>query len=53
MGPPAPVIPPTPENMQTPTSPSSKKPYESPVVRRVMRMEIVTAGSFDLFIPNG
>lgn len=30
----------------------ARKPYEAPVVRRAARVELITAGSFDLVIPN-
>ncbi len=37
-----------------PNTPSaSKKPYPAPQLRREARMPLVTAGSFDLVIPNG
>lgn len=29
-----------------------RKPYEAPALRRVAPMPLITAGSFDLFIPN-
>lgn len=32
---------------------TGRKPYQVPVIKREARMPIITAGSFDLFIPNG
>ncbi len=31
---------------------ATKKPYQEPRIRREARMPVVTAGSFDLIIPN-
>lgn len=39
-------------NKQANADQQQKKPFEVPVVRREARMPVVTAGSFDLIIPN-
>ncbi len=39
--------------MNTHPTMETKKPYRAPVLRREARLELVTAGSFDLLIPNG
>ncbi len=38
---------------QFPTGDVQKKAFETPALRREARMPIITAGSFDLLIPNG
>lgn len=38
---------------QQQASAAPKKAYEAPTLKREARMPLVTAGSFDLFIPNG
>ncbi len=34
------------------TVPVARKPYPAPALRRVARMPLVTAGSFDLILPG-
>lgn len=38
--------------MNTQPTMETKKPYATPVLRREARVALVTAGSFDLLIPN-
>ena len=41
--------------MHTPNTPEAgqtKKSYETPVLKREARLPLITAGSFDLLIPN-
>ncbi len=38
--------------MNTQPTMDPKKPYAAPVLRREARLALVTAGSFDLLIPN-
>ena len=39
--------------MQTHSTSAEKKPYVKPALRREASLPVVTAGSFDLVIPNG
>ncbi len=40
-------------DMNTQPVPETRKPFAAPTLRREARLALVTAGSFDLFIPNG